>query len=116
MVVRLVQWVFFSVLLSLIPLVVNVIKVHKFGLPSGMVRIDESALSVFELMAYKGDVLLLAVGLSAAGIGDLISSGLGPSWMIAFKLALGGVCLANLIAACLLYPFIEQVYRAFGSE
>jgi hypothetical protein len=113
---RLVKWIVFGVVLGLIPVAFKVGWIKLTGEPSEFGLAKEQTLTWFELASYKGELLLLAVGISAAGIGDLLGSGLlDPPWP-ALKILVGGFCLINLMLGCMLYAVISEVYQRFGLE
>jgi uncharacterized membrane protein len=68
-------------------------------------------------VSYKGELLLLAVGLSAAGIGDVVESLLSQDarWRKAKALILG-LCLLNVMFGIFLYVAITVLYEQFGMD
>lgn len=116
MAVRLTKWIVFGVVLGLIPLLTNVAKIKILRDPSTFGYPNEQSLTLLQLASYKGELLLLAAGLSAAGVGDLIGSRLSGTPGVVAKYVICGFCLANLMAVCLLYPFVSDFYQRFGLD
>jgi hypothetical protein len=113
---RLIKWIIFGVVLGLVPLVAKVFWIKLTGEPSLFSYSREQSLNWLELASYKGELLLLAAGLSAAGIGDLFSSGpFDPPWKRA-KILILGFCLCNLIVGCMLYALLSELYQEVGVD
>ena len=110
------MWIIFGVLVSLAPLLANVITTMLSNDPSLANHPIEQSLNFFQLVSYKGELLLLAVGLSAAGIGDVAESLLqGVQWGAA-KAVILGLCLLNVIFGIFLYVGISFEYDQFGMK
>lgn len=73
----------------------------------GKAALTGPAVTLGELIA-RGGILLLAVGLSAGAIADLLMVSEGR--FTSFKIGAGSVCLANLLAAATFYTFVSDVY------
>jgi hypothetical protein len=56
----------------------------------------------------RGGLLILAVGLSAGAVADLLATG-GDKY-VSSKMGVGGLCLANLFLAAIFYSFVSEVY------
>ena len=114
---RLLMWILFGVLVSLAPLVANVVTIKISNEPSFFDFANEQSLTFLQLVSYKGELLLLAVGLSAAGIGDVVESLLSQDarWRKAKALILG-LCLLNVIFGIFLYVATTVLYEQFGMD
>lgn len=93
---KIARWFFFSILFALIPLVFAFSKVQAVG-PEVDLR---------SLIA-RGGLLLIAAGLSAGAIGDLLLS--GTDWLKT-KVSAGGFCALNMVAASLFYVVVSDAY------
>jgi|ERR687889_896100 uncharacterized membrane protein len=111
------MWILFGVLVSLAPLVANVVTIKISNEPSFFDFANEQSLTFLQLVSYKGELLLLAVGLSAAGIGDVVESLLSQDarWRKAKALILG-LCLLNVIFGIFLYVATTVLYEQFGMD
>jgi len=97
--------------LSLIPLVANVFTIKYLGDSSSPIYPNEESLTMLQLASYKGELLLLAVGLSAAGISDAVDSLLHDNQHGTAKVLIIGFCLINVMFGCFVYAAISEVYR-----
>lgn len=93
---RLARWFFFSVLFALLPLAFAYVKALSVGPTVGLQ----------ELVA-RGGLLLLAAGLSAGAIGDLLLS--DKRWM-ALKVSAAGFCVSNAVGASLYFVVVSDAY------
>jgi uncharacterized membrane protein len=111
------MWILFGVLVSLAPLVANVVTIKISNEPSFFDFANEQSLTFLQLVSYKGELLLLAVGLSATGIGDVVESLLSQDarWRKAKALILG-LCLLNVIFGIFLYVATTVLYEQFGMD
>jgi hypothetical protein len=114
---RLLLWILFGVLVSLAPLLANVVTIEISNESSFFAFPNEQSLTFLQLASYKGELLLLAVGLSAAGIGDVAESLLSQDarWRKA-KVLILGLCLLNVIFGIALYVAITFLYEQFGMD
>ncbi len=90
------KWLFFSILFPLLPLGYVYVKGFLVGPEVGL----------HELVA-RGGLLLLAAGLAAGGIGDLLLSGSKWLWI---KVSAGGFCTLAAVSAALYYGDLSDAY------
>ena len=93
---RLVKWILFSVIISLLPLVADGVN----RISQGRSGIGQSVLT--EVLAH-GELLLVSAAIAADAVGDLIGS--GPEFKMLKYLA-GGACLAIILFGSLWYAGI----------
>jgi hypothetical protein len=96
---RLLKWILFSVLISLLPLVADFWNRVTHGSKSASVELIIDVLG-------RGGLLLISGAIAADAIGDLIGS--GPEF-ISLKYASGGACLAVVLLSSLMYAGIETI-------
>jgi len=84
------------------------------GSSSSPIYPNEESLTWLQLASYKGELLLLAVGLSAAGISDAVDSLLHDNEHGTAKMVIIGFCLINVMFGCLVYAAISVVYQDLG--
>jgi|SRR5215216_3582229 len=110
-------WLCFGVGVSLVPIAANVFKVRIMTESSYSSFPNEQSLSILELVSYKGELLLLAVGLSAAGIGDVLDSLLRQNARWPGPMAIiGALCFLNVMCGIALYVTISIIYEQFGTN
>jgi hypothetical protein len=90
------KWFFFSIMFGLLPLLTAYIKAISVG-PS---------VSFKDLVA-RGGLLLVAAGLSAGAIGELIASGREYATL---KYLAGGPCILIVVAASLVFMMASDAY------
>ena len=94
-IIRFVKWIVFSVIISLLPLV--------FNLLSALNRQKEASLS---LLCSHGELLILSAAIAAGSIGELFGGG---SERAILKIIAGGGCVAVLFVACLSFADVAQL-------
>ncbi len=93
---KLLRWLFFTILFPLVPIAYAYARAASLGPP----------VEFRELVA-RGGLLLLAVGLCAGGIGDLLLT--GKRWL-SIKVAAGGFCGLCAFGAGIYYPVPSEAY------
>lgn len=93
---RLLKWILFSVVISLLPLVAD------FWNRLMHVDTSNSVVLIIEVLGHGG-LLLISGAIAADAIGDLIGS--GPEF-ITLKYVSGGACLAVVLLSSLMYASI----------
>jgi len=100
---KLVYWFIFSVIICLLPIIFK-----------GIVILSESGITkdIFERLFSRGDILIVAVCISATAIGELLlSKGQDSRWIEFFKTLVGGCCVLMLILASCYFAYVAYVYR-----
>lgn len=93
---KLAKWFFFSILVGLLPIVSSYIKAVSVGPPTTLKDVVS-----------RGGLLLVATGLSAVAIGELMAAGREREML---KYLAGGPCLLVVASACLYYPVVSDAY------
>lgn len=98
MIEKLVSWLFFSVILALVPLLV-----------SSLIQVTHKQAANLETVLAHGELLLIAAGLCAASAGELIGTGSG---MKILKLIAGGSAIVILVFAAIYFADIAASNQA----
>jgi magnesium-transporting ATPase (P-type) len=91
---KLIRWVIFSVLFSLVPLFANY----------SVYRITDRTINL-ELLLSHGELLLIAVGLTGAAIGEVLGSNMGARYGH-WKLCSAGGNFLIVVLASMLFAFV----------
>jgi len=93
MITKIVKWFIFSVIIALLPIIFNLLIVLSNGVAPSL-----------EILTSRGELLLVAAGIAASAIGELIAS--GQNYMTP-KLLAGGSCVIILSLASLYFAHIS---------
>lgn len=96
MAVKLIKWLFFGVVLSLVPLLATVSLLAAKATPSPSPFLDT---------IQKGELLLISAAMCGGAMGDLIGTGRD---YLALKLTLGGTAVIATIFASLFYATVIE--------
>ena len=95
---RLIRWCVFSVVIATLPIVFNY-----------LIMVTRGAEATIITLTSRGELLLLAAGMTASAVGEIIGSG---SNLLKLKIIAGGGCVIILMLAALYFAHVSAELNA----